>query len=442
MIVSVIIPTHNGARYLERCLPSVERSELPPGAQLEVIVVDNGSSDGTPDLLRRYRSVKPLVFASALGFAGANNAARQVARGDVVCFLNNDTEVDRRWLVRPLEILARDPAVAAVGSKLLFMHRYIPVTVRVPDGGRIFVDSRVFGSGLDSKVRWSIDAGPEDVLSGARGRWLSAGSRIYIPLVIEGIDPQPSRPSAVRFVARSQPASGVPRVTLELGRTSRSLSLLPGILPLEVLGTLPSIRLVQNAGVFVNERAQGGDVGTGEEDGTGRFSSEEVVPAICGAALIARRRALDEAGWFPTYYTMYYEDVDLCLRLRRGGRLLVFCPSSVVSHYHTGTNHEFSPRFLEHVARSSLLFACRYGDRALIRQTLAQRARDVRAELRSLAPRPWRERWAAAHGSRGSVKGLLALAPVTARRILGASSGKSGTSEHHLLRLARTPYNG
>jgi GT2 family glycosyltransferase len=216
-----------------------------------------------------------------------------------------------------------------------------------------------------------------------------------------------------------------------VGKASvHALERFPALVAIDPRG--PSLRLIQNAGNFVTERCEGGDVGSGEEDLPGRYDAEEVVPAICGAALWARRSALDAVGWFPAYYTVYYEDVDLCLRLRSRGGTLVFCPSSRVSHYHTGTNREHSPQFVENVARSSLLFAGRYGGARTIARTLAQRVGDARNEL------VHGNGWAAAAGTRGFLSGLAALhGPLTSRlrdRLTGAAPAARLTA------LRRHPY--
>src|SRR4051812_28617181 len=119
MKVSVVIPTSNGARFLGPCLEALRASRLPAGTELEPIIVDNGSSDGTTRILAGHPEAKVLVFPQAMGFARANNAARDVATGSIICFLNNDTQVDANWLNRPLQILARDERVVGIGSKLL-----------------------------------------------------------------------------------------------------------------------------------------------------------------------------------------------------------------------------------------------------------------------------------------------------------------------------------
>ncbi len=417
MKVSVVIPTSNGARFLAPCLEALERTRLPAGAEIEPIVVDNGSTDGTAELLAGRSEVKALYFPKPLGFAGANNAARAVATGDVVCFLNNDTQVDPGWIERPLEIFARDPTVAGVGSKLLFMHRFVPVRFSLDHGAKVRVGPTLFDGPLDDKVRWSSDV---------RDRWVQDGSAVYVPMPVPRIDAPLRAPPVLRLYEGE-----ISGLKVRVGdRPAHAIARLPAIVPVE--DGAATLRLIQNAGNFLTERCEGGDVGTGEEDVPGRYDREEAVPAICGAALFARRDALDAVGWFPDYYTVYYEDVDLCLRLRSRGGTLVFCPSSIVNHYHTGTNREHSSRFIENVARSSLLFVSRYGAPGVIARALRDRIRYSRDEL--VHGGGWRH----AAGMRGFLSAVPALRRTLASRIGDRLRGRPGPAE--LVGTRRVPY--
>lgn len=419
MKVSVVIPTSNGARFLGPCLEALRRSRLPPDTQLEPIVVDNGSTDATPEILARHPEAKVLVFPRALGFSHANNAARAAAEGEIVCFLNNDTQVDADWLKRPLQILTRDPRVAGVGSKLLYMHQFVPVRFSLPKGTRLRASASMFGGPLNDKVRWSPDA---------RDGWVGDGSAVYIPLPVPVIDPPFTADPVVRL---ADPVGQMIGAIVTVGSSStRPITHLPAMLRVDP--GAPTVRLIQNAGNFINEGLEGGDVGSGEEEGTGRFSSEEIVPAVCGAAFFARRDLLDSAGWFPDYYTMYYEDVDLCLRLRSRGGVLVFCPSSVVNHYHTGTNREHSHKFIENVARSSLLFASRYGSSGLFARKLLAQFGHARNEI-------LHGRWAAAAGTKGLISALPALRQPLISRLRASLEG--ATSPAALVHSRRMPYS-
>src|SRR5258706_16468796 len=92
--VSVVIPTWNGRDLLERYLDSVvDAASFHPDN--EVIVVDNGSEDGTAELVRqRYPRVTLLRLESNLGFGGGNNARVAAARHDIVVLLKNDIRGD------------------------------------------------------------------------------------------------------------------------------------------------------------------------------------------------------------------------------------------------------------------------------------------------------------------------------------------------------------
>lgn len=415
MKVSVVIPSHDGARFLGPCLDSLRAARIPAGCTLEVVVVDNGSTDGSPELLARRGDVRAVIIDRPLGFAHANNAARNVATGDAVCFLNNDTTVEPAFLERPLRILEQDPRVSAVGSKLLFMHRFVKVSFALPRA-RLLIGTRIFCATVEDKVR------------GVRG-WASNGDAVYLPRPIPGIDAPQLSPPLVRILAAEGSTDGASFSAG--GRAPRQISNLPAVAAIDP--DLPSLRLIQNAGSTLNDRGEGSDVGTGEEDDGRRFAAEEVVPSLCGAAMFVRRSALDRAGWFPSYYTMYYEDTDLCLRLREQGGLLVFCPSSVVNHYHTGTSREFSPKFVRHVARSSLLFLARHGSARQIKTALRNRARDIRAELSQGAVLQ-------ASGAQGFLSALPALgAPALARLQERLSRSGSGAGKR-LRSAARAPY--
>ena len=87
--VSIIIPHWNGIEVLSECLESLEKTTYP---NLEIIVVDNASSDGSQDWVSlHYPSIKLIENNSNLGYAGGCNKGAKVCTGDYLVFLNNDT---------------------------------------------------------------------------------------------------------------------------------------------------------------------------------------------------------------------------------------------------------------------------------------------------------------------------------------------------------------
>lgn len=115
-LVSVVIVNYNGAEVIRPCLRSL--ASLPfPGS--EVIVVDNGSTDGSVEAVAlEFPQVRLIRNGSNLGFAQANNIGVAEARGEYVILLNNDTEVTNDWIPPLLEML-KDPGVAVVTSKVV-----------------------------------------------------------------------------------------------------------------------------------------------------------------------------------------------------------------------------------------------------------------------------------------------------------------------------------
>jgi GT2 family glycosyltransferase/glycosyltransferase involved in cell wall biosynthesis len=116
---SVIIPNWNGRDLLERYLPTVVEAAQ-DNAGNEVIVVDNGSTDGSAGLLReRFPTVKVVALECNQGFGGGSNAGVRAARNDVVVLLNNDMRVDHGFLGPLLEGFT-DASVFAVSCQIFF----------------------------------------------------------------------------------------------------------------------------------------------------------------------------------------------------------------------------------------------------------------------------------------------------------------------------------
>jgi len=113
--VSILVVTYGNRELTRLCLDAVFRTTLYPN--FEVIVVDNASTDGTPEMLeeiaRRNDRVRVILNRTNLGFAAANNQAIRVATGDVLVLLNNDTVPARGWLMRMLRHL-EDPKIGLV----------------------------------------------------------------------------------------------------------------------------------------------------------------------------------------------------------------------------------------------------------------------------------------------------------------------------------------
>jgi GT2 family glycosyltransferase len=114
--VSVIVVSWRSETFLPGCLDSLAAQTHPPA---EVLVVDNGSDDGSIELVRtRYPWVRLLPLRENTGFCRANNIGLAEARGDAVLFLNADAALDPPYLETALAAFARDARIGAVAGRI------------------------------------------------------------------------------------------------------------------------------------------------------------------------------------------------------------------------------------------------------------------------------------------------------------------------------------
>ncbi len=115
--VSVLIPTWNGKDLLRSCLDSLAHQTFP---DFEVIVAENGSTDGTADMLaQEFAWVRVVALERNLGFARGVYAAYDAARGDLIVLLNNDTEAAPTWLAELVAAADAHPSAASFACKIL-----------------------------------------------------------------------------------------------------------------------------------------------------------------------------------------------------------------------------------------------------------------------------------------------------------------------------------
>jgi GT2 family glycosyltransferase len=120
-VVSVVVLNFNGRDWLSACLGALAAQRGAP--PFETILIDNASTDGSPDLVRAsWPGVRVAANATNAGFAAGNNAGARLARGVWIAFLNNDTVAEPDWLGRLHAEAAAHPECALVTSRLVFLH--------------------------------------------------------------------------------------------------------------------------------------------------------------------------------------------------------------------------------------------------------------------------------------------------------------------------------
>lgn len=145
---TVIIPNYNGMRYIENCLASLE------GEPADVILVDNGSGDGSRELAEeKFPNVRIIALEQNQGFCRAVNQGVEASKSTYVILLNNDTRVEKGF-VRALEkVLDQDEKVCAGSAQMVNLHH----PERIDDAGDYY-----------SALGWAFAAGKDKPREGYR----------------------------------------------------------------------------------------------------------------------------------------------------------------------------------------------------------------------------------------------------------------------------------
>ncbi len=149
--VSIIILNWNGKPYLERCLSSVMAQPYP---DFEVVLVDNGSTDGSAEFVaQRFPDVRLFRNAANLGFAAGNNIAIRATQSPYVATLNNDAWAEPAWLAELVKAMESDSQVGMCASKMLYAHQ-----PEIIDSAGLSLDA----AGIAWNRRWGERDAPDE----------------------------------------------------------------------------------------------------------------------------------------------------------------------------------------------------------------------------------------------------------------------------------------
>jgi GT2 family glycosyltransferase len=160
--VALIITNWNGQHHLETCLSSIFAQTF---KDFVVVVVDNGSTDGSVEWLRaHYPQVQTLQNETNLGLCFANNRGILATDAEFVAILNNDTEYEPEWLDNLMRVMKSDPQIGMCAPKMLLAARHDMI-----ESAGIVVDRAGIAWGLESGARDYPGATPLPVFGACGG---------------------------------------------------------------------------------------------------------------------------------------------------------------------------------------------------------------------------------------------------------------------------------
>ncbi len=116
--ISIIIVSWNARHFLSKCLQSLVHEAI--GLRPEIIVVDNASTDGSPEMVRKeFPEIKVICTGANLGFAKANNIGIRESSGRYLCLVNSDVEVLRGCIGSMISYMEQHPEIGLLGPKVL-----------------------------------------------------------------------------------------------------------------------------------------------------------------------------------------------------------------------------------------------------------------------------------------------------------------------------------
>ena len=322
--VRAVVVNYNGGDEVLTCLRSLLASRW---SDLEVVVVDNGSVDGSPARIEReLPEVRLFRSPGNLGYPAINQVVEDLTGVDAVLVLNPDAVVEPDCLALLAEALEADPDLGAACPLILLDGAYREVRIGLDGPARASLDLL----GVDGAQRWHL-TGPK-----VRRRWrggvawsVGDGSVLRTTGDSIGLRVQAHRPGRVRLTSGSHTTEHA------VGRAPVRVEVPVGGEPIEV---------VQNAGSII------GPHGLGINRGYHRPLGPELdlptdVPAWCGAGVLLRSDYLRQVGLLDPRWFLYYEDTDLAWRgLLRGWRYR-YVPQARVTHAHSTTIGHGSPLY-------------------------------------------------------------------------------------------------
>jgi GT2 family glycosyltransferase len=383
----VVVVNFNGGDLTFQSLERLVATRWPED-RLEVVVVDNASTDGLADRVRATGWPVSIIRSEAnLGFAGGCNLAMRDRAGvDFVALVNSDALVEPGWL----EALVAEagPRVGAVNPKILLSSRYRRLTVETASTSerRATRVLRVTGMTLNGDDVWPAAEAASGTLGasivhGGRVEWTSSRAEFLFPdehdlrdgFVSVGIEAR--EPRLVRLHA------GAATVEVMAGRQPQWV---------DVPFAEPAVDIINSAGGVVVPGCFGADRGFLEPD-AGQFGDTATIDTWTGCVVLLSAPYLDDVGVFDERFFLYYEDFDHAWRGRSRGWHFRYTPHTSVRHVRGASTRDHDRLFMLWNQRNRLVAIVKNAPltqavslvAADLRVTAGYAVRDVVAPLRA-----------------------------------------------------------
>ena len=367
-MVRAVVVNWNGGRLVEQCVASLLASV---GAfDLQVVVVDNASTDGSVERLATTADADDRVTVVRNrrneGFVAANAGMRPLpglVDPDAVALVNPDATVASDCLARLLDELVADPSLGATSPLMLFAHRFVDVALSAPpvpglrDPRALAVCVRsVEVDGVERLGGVAAVSGVHDPEEDAAGpfRWLGPDAILGVPVPLD---------------------DGGHTVTLTLTAPVAVDAVVDGVtVP---VGPTPTVHQLHTTGIPVDRIANAGSIVFDDGAGADRGHFAAVAPpfdapddlfTFCGGGVLLRWAFLRDVGVFDPSLFLYYEDTDLAWRGKARAWRYRFVPDARMRHVQGASAGARSDRFVVSTTRNRLVVAVRNAPWRVVRR--------------------------------------------------------------------------
>ena len=360
--VRAVVVNYNGGAFIGRAIQALQRTDT-PRTELDIVVVDNASTDGSADKVAAdFPEVRLIRSSTNLGFSGGNNLALTDLAGiDAVALVNSDCFVTPDWLLPLIDVLERDPKVGAVSPKILFDGPWRQTTITSPTFSPGNGDGRTLGvrvyHGSASMLFGDGCSHPEDGY-----RWTDQEqATVYV---------HASSPPTLRLAADSVTKITVDDAPTIIGPEPTDVAFTPDV----------TVEVINNAGNSLDEKWWGAERGFLETD-LGQYDVPSDIAAWCGACVLLRTSYLADVGLFDERFFLYFEDTDLSLRGTAKGWRHRYEPASAVRHGHGLSTSTVSALTRFCSERNRLVVIARYAPKPVAARLWMRALRDAVATL-------------------------------------------------------------